>query len=90
MCGTYVYHHTYKGKKLVTTKTKCLRKKKGKKTVQKKNKLQKNSVYFSEFSKFVVLDSNFSLYINFFTLRVTENCRNIHRVSICSVWSISR
>ena len=37
---------------------------KEKKTVLKK--LQKKSLYSSEFSKFVVLNSNFSLYINFF------------------------
>ena len=45
----------------VTTKIKCLKKKK-----QYKKNYKKNSVYFSELSKFVVLDSNFSLYINFF------------------------
>ena len=64
MCGTYVYYHTYKGKKQVTTKIKCLKKKKT--SIYKKELQKKTPVYFSEFSKFVVLNSNFSLYINFF------------------------
>ena len=38
MYGTYVYYHTYKGKKKkqVTTKIKCLKKKKEKKIITKK------------------------------------------------------
>ena len=62
----YIRKLQLKGKKQVTTKIKCLKKKKT--VYTKKKNCKKTPVYFSEFSKFVILNSNFSLYINFFHL----------------------
>ena len=57
MYGTYVYYHTYRGKKKTSNDKNHV--------FKEKNNYKKNSIYFSEFSNFVVLNSNSSLYINF-------------------------
>ena len=80
LCAVHMYIIILKGKKTSNDKNKVFK--------EKKKQNYKKIPYISV----NLVSWLFWIAISLFPLRVTENCRNIvfHRVSICTVWSISQ